>query len=64
MCLCVCVCFFPPIDRVREGERDRAGRIADLVVVAVVVVAACVCVCCSFLLLIEPVRASAIVLDA
>ena len=43
--MCVCVCVFPPIDRVREGERDRAGRIADLVVVAVVVVAACVCVC-------------------
>ena len=48
MCVSCCFCF--PIDRAHEGERDRVGRIAELVVVAVmvagvVVAAACVCVC-------------------
>ena len=41
--------FASSIDRAREGERDRIGRMAELVVVAVVVaavvVAACVRVC-------------------
>ena len=73
VCVCVvCVCA-PPMDRALECERDRVGRIAELVVaavmVAVVVVAACVCVarvcvCVCALPLIEPVKASAIVLDA
>ena len=45
MCVCLLFLLAFPIDRAREGERDRVGRIAELVVVAVVVVAACVCVC-------------------
>ena len=40
--------FASSINRAREGERDRVGRMTELVVVAVVaavVVAACVRVC-------------------